>query len=113
MSAATPQVGDSWYRYDGWADLDGSMEPLEWRVLKVTPRGVWLHESWDVGGKVTKKFVLLNAGKKWAHPSKDDALYSFIRRKQRQIKIMTAQMERVRQELDTAIAFRAKTSSTT
>lgn len=58
---------------------------LEFRVLKRTHCGVWIDEYG------TRRFVNLNARRKFASASKADALLSFIARKNRQISILSAQ----------------------
>jgi hypothetical protein len=78
-------------------DSFGGVYYTEHEVLKRTPAGVWVE---DIPG--IKKFVLENAAKKFAHPTKEKALESFKRRKARQIRILTAQLENVRDALSCA-----------
>lgn len=61
----------------------------EYRVLAHTPKGVWL----DHFGQ--KRFVLTEARKKFACPTREEALESFRKRKQRQAKILRAQLRDV------------------
>jgi hypothetical protein len=60
---------------------------LELPVVKATPKGHWL----DYYG--SRKFILSAARKKWAYPTKQEALASFIIRKKRQIEILKMQVE--------------------
>lgn len=89
-----------WYRYENfrWAapldEWDNPMGPgtpdirlIECRVLKVTPKGVWLDTRFG------DRFVRLNANKRYACPTKAEALESFIQRKRRQIRILSRQLE--------------------
>jgi len=99
-----PQVGDTWYRYedtrhahiDEYDNVVGTYVKLylrSYRVSKVTPKGVWLSYIF-VGGVC--RFVLLDARKRFAHPTKEQALESFKARKAKQIRILEKQLEHVR-----------------
>lgn len=96
-------VGDTWYRFEDVlyaAPLDEYEIPIgpsrlevklrRYTVTKVTPKGVRL-DGW--------RFVLTDAGKKFACPTEDAALVSFIARKQRQLKILRAQVQRAERAL--------------
>lgn len=66
-------------------------------VVKRTPKGVWLcTRSLD---DQPDKFILLSATKRWACPTKGEALESFKRRKQRQIAILSGQINRAKEAL--------------
>jgi hypothetical protein len=56
------------------------------RVLKTTPKGVWVSDYYG-----RKRFVLRGANKRYATPSPAEAWESFIARKRRQISILKAQ----------------------
>ena len=66
-----------YYRYDGYEYA--SCESF--RVVKHTPKGVWI----SLGYMEKDKFILNGARKRWAYPSKVEALESFRMRKLRQI----------------------------
>lgn len=79
------------------------------RVLKHTPKGVWVFrgtfykEGDDFGedSQINKSFVLkAQGGKRLCHPTKEDALASYIARKERQARILEAR-------LSSAQAFKA------
>lgn len=59
----------------------------EYPVIKKTAQGVWI----DVYGK--KRFVLSNTNKKFAAPTIEAARESFIARKNKQVKILKAQLD--------------------
>jgi hypothetical protein len=61
---------------------------LSFPVAKHTPKGVWLHLG---GGQ--KRFVLKDARKRYACPNIVEARTSYIERKKKQVKILTAQLE--------------------
>lgn len=78
-----------WYRYEECRHTDGVRVTLrEYPVLRKTPKGVWLDTGF--GGS---RFVLRDAHKRWACPTKDEAEESFKARKRRQIKILRRQLE--------------------
>jgi hypothetical protein len=104
-------MSDTYYRYDdvryaGGVDEygntirgDGRTDIVlrEYAVLKETPKGVWI----DAYGR---KFIRTNALKHWACWSKEAALHSFIARKEKQLRILTAQQDMVKDAL--AIAYK-------
>jgi hypothetical protein len=96
------------YRYEDIAYVSGSdewdyptsdytlkVELLEYQVLKRTRKGVWI--NYKYGGR--KRFVLLNARKKFAYATKEEALKSFIARKKSQIKILKDKLDRAERAL--------------
>lgn len=97
-----------WYRYEDVAyssypnemgDCHGpatiAVELREHRVVRRTPKGVWL----DLG---LPRFVLVGARKQFAWPTREEALTSFVARKRRQIRIHEAQASRARRALEIA-----------
>lgn len=95
---------EKWYRYedrvyaviiDADAELYGVSDPRlelrEFTVIKETPAGAWLQEAW--GGK---RWVKREARKRFACPTKIEALESFIARKERQRAIYAAKARRAR-----------------
>lgn len=63
-----------------------SLDVEEYRVIKETPKGAWIHYGFD------KKFVKLDARKRFACPTIEEAAESFKARKRRQIKILKANL---------------------
>lgn len=99
------------YRYDGLKYSWGTDEfdnPLpgcdirvilrEYDIIKKTPKGFWINYCKDTG-KNKFRFVLSNARKKFAHETIEAAAESFVARKERQIKILKAQLECAKKEL--------------
>jgi hypothetical protein len=80
-----------WYRFD---DLRGTervrVSVTKYPVLRHTPKGVWL----DIGGG-RERFVLKRGRKRFACPTQDAAMESFKARKERQRKILMAQLQGV------------------
>jgi hypothetical protein len=66
------------------------IELYSYRVIRETSKGVWINDY----GK--DRFVLLTARKKFACRTKEEALESFIARKNRQIKILSLQLEKAK-----------------
>jgi hypothetical protein len=66
------------------------IELYSYRVIRETSKGVWINDY----GK--DRFVLLTARKKFACRTKEEALESFIARKNRQIKILSDQLEKAK-----------------
>jgi hypothetical protein len=100
MSANTSE--EYWYRYlafcesagifdNEWSEsccYDIRLSCFEYRVIKHTPKGVWLRQPYCMG----EKFVLKDARKRFAHPTKREALISYIARQKRRILILNSQI---------------------
>ncbi len=67
---------------------------IEFNVVKETPKGFWVE---DIIGR--RRFVNLHSQKKYACLSKSDAIESFIRRKQAQIRILKTQLRHAEEAL--------------
>lgn len=80
-------IGDILFRCEGnrYSDGDCYLAFYDYAIVKETPCGVWI----DLFGK--KKFVLSGTRKRYAYPTKKEALESFIKRKSRQVRILAAQ----------------------
>lgn len=115
-----------WYRYEEVrysAGVDEFDNPLgkghlelhlrELPVIKTTPKGVWIELYGHSIRYDSKRFVLLNARKRYACPTKEAALESFIARKQRQERILKSQLDDVYEALTIAYAKRPKLTETT
>lgn len=88
--------------YDDWGKkwfTHVRLHLSEHRVLKKTPQGVWVN-YW--GHHHDRKFVLTKARKKWACPSKEEALESFIARKKRQADHLERELAEVNEALEVA-----------
>lgn len=114
--ATGPQVGDTWYRYDDIryaAPLDEyenprgpgrvAVELRSYQIQRVTPKGVWLSRYFGA-----PRFVRLSARKRFAYPTPEEALESFMARKTRQLSILRAQAEKVERALAAGKALQAK-----
>lgn len=84
-----------YYRYsDRVRDGILQIDLREFPVVRHTPKGVQL-----LIDEVKTKFVRNSAKRKFAHPTKEEALQRFRDRKETQIKILEAQLKQARQAL--------------
>lgn len=74
-------------------------------VLKVTPKGVWLACSTLYS---EKRFVRREARKRFACPTKEEAMESFIARKNRQRQIYSARVRHINEVLNLVEKERGK-----
>jgi hypothetical protein len=107
-----------WYRYEAThyaapADEFGESRGFgstsivlhEYEVARTTPKGVWLRIGFygDFAAlDAHERFVLTSARKRFACPTKREAMDSFIARKKKEIRIYTARIERARGDLRAA-----------
>lgn len=89
-------TNEKYYRYIDilWSENGVRIRLEEYDVIKHTRCGVWIKDF--VRGK---RFVNSNARKKFALPTKEEAKKSFIARKERQIRILEAQLDRAKHAL--------------
>jgi hypothetical protein len=84
-------LSNTWYRYEDSRTTNGIHVYLrEFHVIKYTEKGAWIEQYGQ------ERFVLKDARKRYACPSKEEALESFRARKKRQILILTSQLERAK-----------------
>lgn len=85
------------YQYQEYASIDQDgeyyspklpnpkLELSTFRLIKETPKGYWIgYEHWFS----FRKWVSKTARKRYAYPTKEEALESFIKRTQRRIRIL-------------------------
>ena len=80
-----------WYRYHEvrWTEYRLSLIEEQFRVVKETAKGVWL----DVYGR--QRFVLQAARKRFACPTRAEALESYRARKRRQVGLLRTRLKLV------------------
>lgn len=99
--------------FDHW--MHESMADIvldRFRILKETPKGAWINMNTDPmwGGSIEKKFVLLRdcygrpTRKRWACETIQDAVKSFIARKEHQVGHLTNQLAQAQAALKEAKA---------
>lgn len=90
-----PLTGEYWYRYvDSWGfDEVPRISLCRLRVLRHTPAGVMLRK-YDYGTK--ERFVLNEARKRYAYPTKELAWGSYKRRKQVHASMLEQQLAATR-----------------
>lgn len=69
--------------YENWSGQFCEVFMREYRVIKETPCGVWV-QCWD-----RTRFVNLKLFRKWAWPTKEEAMASLLARKRRQQLLLT------------------------
>ena len=87
----------NFYRYK---DSFGNLVLLECRVLRDTPAGKWARNPLDS----SEHFVRNHARKKFAYPTKLEALIGFIKRTERHIMMAEGNIEAKRKSLHEANA---------
>ncbi len=88
-----------------WDDGEMVIKCDEYRVLRRTPKGAWVSRNPVQYGSYGKdRFVLDGFGKRFAYPTKQDAMASFIIRKKSQIGHLEQQLDFARAALKGALA---------
>lgn len=109
-----PTVGDKFYRiyaqsYSTIVDAEREvfgvsplyLEESIYEVVKLTPKGVWLNfGEWRLPKNI---FVLNGSRKKFAYPTREEALEGFIQKKKRHVSILAAQHDDAKAALDLAL----------
>ncbi len=103
---------EHWYRYeeiytappvDEWERSIGEGGVIihlhKFRVKHHTPKGVWLALY---GDQEAQRFVLRDAHKRYACPTLEEALVSFLARKRRQLTIFEARAKGIRKTIEKA-----------
>lgn len=78
------------------------VELQEYEILRTTPKGVWIRRGSSYGLHGDERFVLLGARKRFACPTKEEALESFIARKKAQKRIYEARARHAERALKIA-----------
>lgn len=67
---------------------------LKFRVIKRTPKGVWVVPDYYWPDETRKRFILDGKGRRYAYPTREEARASFIIRKKREIQHCANQHDR-------------------
>lgn len=94
------------YRYDQieFYDRPGLREST-FQLIKETPCGHWIRSIFPFNTYSAlheKRWVSKTARKRFAYPTREEALYNFIARKLRQISMLNYQLERAAQAWELA-----------
>jgi len=95
------------YRYVNYGP-DISLE--YWRVISHTPCGYWIRQVFSENDPASmlfndpanKRYMRSKAARRFAWPTKREAIYSFMRRKARQIEHLTNQLDFAKRALHVA-----------
>lgn len=92
---------DTETRYATYGSEETVVTLWHYYVQKETPCGYWI-----VGGpRMKRRWVSKTAHKRFAYPTQEQALESFLRRKKRQVEIYTSRLEQAKRELAVAQEF--------
>lgn len=89
------------YRYEGEVEYSFSIFRSykivlkEYQIIKKTPKGYWIRQN-----QYFKKWVNNDCARRFAYPTKNDALFHFKKRKEKHLKILSSQLEMVNQLLN-------------
>ena len=79
------------YHYFNQADWVGCEE---YKLLKETPKGYWIIPTYDAAEDAyRKRWIPKESLRRFAYPTKAEALYSFKMRKKCQIELLTSQLK--------------------
>ena len=85
------------YRYeDIQYDHYVSVNEYHYYLIKETPCGYWISLSPKLSSIYNKRWISKTSRKRFAYPTRIEAQESFKARKKRQIKILSAQLERAK-----------------
>jgi hypothetical protein len=109
FSSNTPAEPARWYRFEDkryapvldeyeYARGSGRVELEEhvFEVVRTTPKGVWLVAVWGEFRSSTPRFMRLGARRAFAHPTREQAMTSYIARKRAQMQLLQRQLESAR-----------------
>jgi hypothetical protein len=94
------------YRYEdrryGYRSV--KIEELKFKVIRETPKGYWIKRSpnrntffhFEINGGEKDRWVSKTAFKRYAYPTKEEAMVNFRARKYAQIKILEDQLEQAK-----------------
>jgi len=83
---------ERFYRFENVRYTTGVRVHLqEYTLIKETPCGYWIKPVWDYDD-YHKKWVSKTARKRFAYPTQEEAITSFMARKRRQIQIIESQL---------------------
>lgn len=81
------------YRYEETvANIGVKVNKIEYLLFKETPKGYWIRKTWDTKAEY-KRWVSKTAKKRYAYPTKEEAMIAFKARKKRQVQILKANIE--------------------
>ncbi len=86
------------YRYDDPMDEDSRIRLTEYQVMRETPRGYWVRR-YQGFGKLTERWTSNCSKTRLAHPTKKEALFAYIKRKEYQIPLLEGRLERAIENL--------------
>lgn len=102
------------YRYErlaSWFNFyPTELQLVEFDLVKETPCGYWIKQSSWLFYDLPNKWVSKTGRKRYAYPTKEEALKSFFFKKKRQIKILQTQLDFAKNDLKIAESMMNKES---
>lgn len=95
-----------WYRYedrlsgDDWGTYV-NVNLRQFEVVRETPKGVWLR-LYEYSDMSPLRFVLRESRKRYACPTKEQAMESFLARKRKQMRILKQKLQHVEEAIQIA-----------
>lgn len=93
----TPQI---FYRYEKaeWSDGHVELRLIKLNLHKETEKGYWIGYGIILDGKIksTSRWIPKESKRRYAYPTKKEALTNFLKRTSRSIAIMSARLEESR-----------------
>lgn len=99
-----------YYRYDFEASIQEEVKLYPIKVLKDTPKGVWVLDNWS---PTKKRFIRHDAVKKYAYPTHQEALNNLIERTKKRVNILENDLYNAKNRLKIVNEFITKTNQTT
>lgn len=101
---------DTFYRYEdlleGWNYLFNipkvKIVEYTYSLIKETPKGYWITNNSLLFKNINfgKRWISKTAKKRYAYPTKEEAINGFIARKNRQVTILSRKLEQAKQALN-------------
>jgi hypothetical protein len=89
-----------WYR-SGYSDVTLSI--VEFILVKETPKGHWIQRIYETGFNGEIRWISKTSRKRYAYPTLEEALNSFIIRKKAQVNILKEQLTNAKKALTLGI----------
>lgn len=94
------------FRYDTvfFIDQGPTIHLTKYKILSTTPKGFWIpKQEYDPTAAYGKRWVSNNARKRFVYPTMREALYAYIKRKEKMEKILRARLKDTKTVLKIAI----------
>lgn len=89
-------TGQKFYRFQdcSWSEQHVAQESV-WYAIRSTPKGYWITDEYAI----QEKFVLASGKKRFAYPTRQEAFDSYMKRKEKQVLILSNMLNKANQRL--------------